>query len=203
MSEYLSGLSGLRLTRAQYSADYRQRYGKISNTTSWKFERQQTFVEPGDDSWQEFDRGNWERSLARFNDRRPKLLAGAREDAARGIGLYRVRVVAEPISPYLLWELNVLKVRAECGEMIRVVDAGLIAEFERDRELPEILTLGDDAVYQVIYDDSGAADGAVLSTERADVERWVSFMEKLYENGEEIDSFFARKVAGRRPSKAA
>jgi hypothetical protein len=203
MSEYLGDLSGARLAQAQYSADYRRSYEKLSDTTSWKFERRQTFVEPHDESWQEFDRGNWERSLARFNDRRPKLLAQAREDAARGIELYRVRIVAEPISPYLLWELHVLKVRAECGEMIRIVDAETIAEFERDGDLPEILTLGDDIVYQIVYDDSGAPDGAIRSADRADVDRWVSFMRKLYDQGQKIDSFFARKVAGRRPSNAA
>lgn len=203
MSDITKNLSGSRLASAQYSADYRRRYEKISDTTSWKFERQQTFIEPADESWQEFERGNWEASLARFNDRRPALLAEAREDAARGIELYRVRIVAEPISRYLLWELNVLKVRAECGEKIRVVDAELIADVERNGVLPEILTLGDDTVYQILYDDSGALDGAIRSTDQADVERWVSFMEKLYENGEELDSFFARRIAGRRPSNAA
>ena len=203
MNKLAESLSGHRLNRMQYSADYLRSYEKIRNTTSWKFERQQTFIEPRDDSWQEFERGNWERSLARFNDRRPRLLAQAREDAARGIELYRVRVVAEPLSSYLIWELNVLKVRAEYGERIRVVDAELIADFERDGALPEILTLGDEIVYQIIYDDSGALEGAIRCTDRADVERWVSFMAEMYGKGEEIDSYFARRVVGRRPSNAA
>lgn len=200
MNEKVGHLSGRRLTLKQYLADYRQCYEKIGNTTSWKFERQQTFVEPDDDSWQEFERGNWETSLARFNERRPALLAQAKEDAARGIELYRIRVVAKPISAYLLWELNVLKIRGECGEKIRVVDAESIAELEMDRELPEILTLGNEVVYQIIYDSSGALDGAIRSVDRADVEGWVSFMAELYKKGEGIDSFFARSVAGRRPS---
>lgn len=203
MSDFTENLSGHRLAAKQYSADYLARYAKIRNTTSWKFERQQSFVEPGNDSWREFERGNWEKSLARSNERRGQLLAAAREDAARGIDLYRVRVVAEPISSYLLWELNVLKVRAECGERIRVVDAELITEFEHEGKLPEILTLGDETVYQVIYDDSGALNGAIRSTDRADVERWTLFIEELYRKGEEIDRFFARRVAGRRPSSAA
>jgi hypothetical protein len=200
MSEKIGHLSGAGLTLDQYLADYRKRYEKLRNASSWKFERQQSFAEPDDDSWQEFERGNWETSLERFNSRRPALLAQAREDAARGIGLYRVRIVAEPISPYLLWELNVLKVRGECGEKIRVVDAESIAEFERDGELPEILTLGGEVVYQILYDDSGALDGAIRSVDRTDVERWISFMKEQYGKGEEIGSFVARRVAGRRPS---
>jgi hypothetical protein len=54
--------------------------------------------------------------------------------------------VAKPISAYLLWELNVLKVRGERGEKIRVVDAESIAGFEMDRKLPEIITLGNEVV---------------------------------------------------------
>lgn len=197
------GLSGHRLTSEQYLEDYFRVYGNTRNTTSWKFERQQTFIEPDDDSWREFDRGNWEDSLARFKDRVPQLLAEAREDAEHGIEMYRVRIVAEPISPYLLWELNALKVRGECGEKIRVVDIGQVAEFEEDGELPEILTLGEKTVYQVIYNADGALDGAIRSTDRSDVERWVSFISELYEKGEGIDSYFAKKVAGRKPTNAA
>ena len=203
MSEFTEGLTGRRLAAKQYLADYRVRYENIRNTTSWKFERRQSFVEPGNDSWREFERGNWDESLARSKERRGQLLAYAREDAARAIGMYRVRVVAEPMSSYLLWELNVLKVRAECGERIRVVNAELIADLERDGRLPEILTLGEETVYQVLYDDFGALEGAIRSTDRADVERWTAFIEDIYRKGEEIDSFFVRRVAGRRPSNAA
>lgn len=138
-----------------------------------------------------------------FEQRRPQLLAEAREDSERGIQLYRVRVVAEPISPYLLWELNALNVRAECGEKIRVVDAGLVEEFESAGALPEILTLGPNTVYQVLYNEAGELDGAICSTDRADVERWVSFIAELYEKGEDIQGYFARRVAGRMPSDPA
>lgn len=196
-------LSGRRLTSLEYLDDYVQRYENTRNAQSWKLERRQTFIEPDDESWQEFDRGNWERSVARFKDRLPQLLAEAREDAERGIEMYRVRIVAEPISPYLLWELNALKDRAECGEKIRVVSVDLVGEFERDHQLPEILTLGDDTVYQVLYNEDGALEGAVLSTDQADVQSWASFVKDLYAKGEEIASFFTRRVAGRKPSNAA
>ncbi|HEX4224350.1 MAG TPA: hypothetical protein VHZ97_18420 [Pseudonocardiaceae bacterium] len=192
------------MTLAQYLEDYFQRYEKAGdNSSSWKFERQQTFREPDDDSWREFDQGNWARSLEVFEQRRPQLLTEAREDSDRGIQLYRVRIVAEPISPYLLWELNALKVRAECGEKIRVVDAGLIEEFESAGDLPEILTLGPDTVYQVLYNEAGELDGAICSTDRADVERWVSFIAELYEKGEDIQAYFGRRVAGRTPADLA
>jgi hypothetical protein len=203
MRKYTGDLAGRRLTVTQYREDYRRRYADTRNTTSWKLERQQTFIEPNNDSWQEFDRGNWEGSLARFRDRMPRLLVQAREDAERGMELYRVRVVAEPLSPYLLWELNALKIRGECGEKIRVVDVGLVEEFERDGEIPEILTLGGETVYQILYNADGALEGAVCSTERSEVKSWVSFIERLYVKGEEIESFFARRVAGRKPSNAA
>jgi hypothetical protein len=86
---------------------------------------------------------------------------------------------------------------------IRVVSATDITNLERDGSLPEIVTLGPDTVYQVIYSEVGAAEGAVRSTDPDEVIRWREFIQRLYASGEDIAIFFDRAVAGLRPPHTA
>ena len=50
-----------------------------------------------------------------------------------------MRVVEEPFTTYLRWQLHSLRVQAECGERIRVVPADAVALFERRERLPEVV----------------------------------------------------------------
>ncbi|WP_344905879.1 DUF6879 family protein [Actinomadura meridiana] len=86
----------------------------------WKLERRQTFQEPDDASYQAFVRGDWEEAQRIENDGRDAL---RRRFVEQGFVLRRVRVVESPITPYLQWEMRALRVRAEAGEEIRVLDA--------------------------------------------------------------------------------
>jgi hypothetical protein len=73
---------------------------------------------------------------------------------------------------------------------------------EQAGPLPEILVLGNLAVYQVLYQEDGAAEGAILATDRETVDYWAAVTEQLYGQGEDIDSFFQREVFGLRPPSA-
>lgn len=187
-------LTGEHLAVEAYFDDYESRY---SNSTgeSWKLERGQSFREQGSPSWDAFARGELDEALRLIEQRRQGLTEYYESATRQGRTLYRVRVVAEPISSYLQWELNSLRQRSECGEKIRVIDAADIRELERDAELPEILTVGTDAVYQMLYDEDGALQGAIRSLLPDDVNRWRSFIADLYDRGEEMESYFDRKVA--------
>ena len=70
-------------------------------------------------------------------------------------------MVEQPITAYLPWELHLLRVHAECGELIRVIGLERVAALEQDSPLPELITLGRNTVYGISYDASGPADGAV------------------------------------------
>jgi hypothetical protein len=76
--------------------------------------------------------------------------------AGKGTDLYRLRVVAKPIIPYLQWELHSLKLRAECGELIRILPAAAVRQLEDDGELPEVVTLGSSNAYHILYEQSAA-----------------------------------------------
>ena len=104
-----SDLVGEGLSVPDYRADFRAEEKAIAGQESWKLERRQHFRQPGSASWEAFARGDWGQALQLIEDRREVLTQFAAEVKAQGLDLYRVRVVEEPIRPYLQWELHSLK----------------------------------------------------------------------------------------------
>ncbi|OXM43959.1 hypothetical protein CFP75_36290 [Amycolatopsis alba DSM 44262] len=195
-------MAGESLGLDAYYEDFRSRFRDIEERDCWKLERGQSFREKDSPSWEAFVKGDWNQALRLISERRESLTEYYGRAAGNGVHLYRVRVVAEPISAYLQWELNSLLQRSECGERIRVVGLDDVAGFERNGELPEIVTLGTKAVYQVVYSRTGLAEGAVRSLKADDVDRWYELISSLYENGEEIAEFVERKGVSLRQSSA-
>ncbi|MFE2375590.1 DUF6879 family protein [Streptomyces sp. NPDC059398] len=192
---------GDRLTTNAYRSDFRQRRMEISRQDCWKLERRQQFEEQ-DSSWQAVRRGSWEEALRLLEDKREGLLSATRRDQQLHTVFRRVRVVEEPLTPYLQWELHALRVQAESGRVIRVIDSAELAELERAGPLPEVVVLGDQALYQVVYTEAGALDGAVRFREPTLIARWASLVRELYEAGEELLPFFERRVADLPPPRA-
>ncbi|HWC78322.1 MAG TPA: hypothetical protein VG756_00020 [Pseudonocardiaceae bacterium] len=190
MLEKLNRVEAADLDSETYLDDFWPRYQKIKDVF-WKLETYQHFREPGVPSWEAFNDGQWERSLRLMAD----MQAEAKTELAQGDFVRRrVRVVDLPLTPYLQWELNFLKLRAEVGEQIRVVSTDKAQSCGFDA-LPELVVLGDVAIYEVLYDRDGNHEGArrfdsveLISGVRRD-------LEKLYAEGEEIRRFFARELA--------
>lgn len=188
-------LTGERLALPDYRTEFSSLQWSIGGQDSWKLERQQHFREPGFGSWEAFARGDWEQALELIEQERDFLAEFSARAAKLGIGLYRLRVVGQPIGPYLQWELHLLRLRAECGERIRVVTEDPVRGFEVGGCLPEIVTLGRQRLYHVLYDDSGVLAGAVRVTDPPAVARATDLTQLLYEQGEDLITFFDRLVA--------
>ncbi|WP_059013064.1 DUF6879 family protein [Streptomyces specialis] len=191
----LESASGERLSLADYRADFRRREDGLSAQDSWKLERQQHFEEPGDPSWEAFARGDWSEALRLNEERRASLSEFGAMCDKRGVGLYRVRVVEKPLVPYLQWEMHTLKLRAECGEAIRVVGPEAIGALERDRPLPELINLGGDTLYEILYDDEGVIEGGVRYTDPHVVASFVELCKSVYAAGEDLLTYFQREIA--------
>jgi hypothetical protein len=58
MSSPLKGAVGERMELPGYYADFEENYSHAREF--WKLERGQEFAEPGDASWEAFDRGDWD-----------------------------------------------------------------------------------------------------------------------------------------------
>jgi hypothetical protein len=194
-SARLGVLGGVRLPLGKYREEFRAAQWAMPGQDSWKLERRQHFREPGFASWEAFARGDWDTALRLMEDEREYLAEFSAKAAQLGIALYRVRVVEEPIDPYLQWELHLLKLRAECGELIRVLTGNQVSLHEADGPLPEIVTLGSSTLYHILYDDMGELTGAVRVTDPSAVAAAAELARHLYERGEDLAAFFERLVA--------
>lgn len=199
MPDLLAGAVGERLELGPYFTDADRRFWRMRGPGFWKLERQQSFREPGYDSWDAFDAGDWEKALALLDAERSRLVDYHRRAATAGFGIYRVRVVAEPLTPYLQWELHALKIRDECGGPIRILEADAVAAYEDTGPLPEIYTLDTSVMYQAIYDETGTLASAVRYEAPDLVIACQSFIQSLYDAGEPIADYFHRAVASLPP----
>lgn len=165
----------------------------------WKLERRQTFQEPDDASYQAFARGSWDEALQIKDQGRDTL---RRRFTEQGFVLRRVRVVESPVTPYLQWEMQALRVRAEAGEQIRVLDASAFRDREAERIMPEVIILGTKVLYEVLYDETGLHSGGRRITDRTVIDECRAEMAALWGKGEDIASYFEREIAPLPPPPA-
>ena len=191
----LNPAQGERLTRDAYRRDFAQHDRDVVGRSSWKFERLQHFLELNNPSWEAFRRGAWDESLALLEARREGLLKSVQEDLERGNPFYRVRVVQEPVTPYLQWELHSLRVQAQCGRPVRVVQAEAVSPLETAVILPEVVVLGGQTLYEVLYTAEGTLDGGVRFTDTRLAQHWEGFIQELYQEGEDVIDYVDRYVA--------
>ncbi|MYV58064.1 DUF6879 family protein [Streptomyces sp. SID3212] len=183
-----------RLDRPRYHEEYyRALESGIRHLN--KLERGQNFKERGFASWEAFAAGQWDTSLSLIEERRDAYVQQVEEAERAGMLQRRLRVVEFPVTPYVQWELHVLRLRVEVGDRIRLLDARTIAGVEKHRPVPEVVILGDVVMFEVRYDDDGNAAGANRFTDRALIEETSAGFDALYEQAEEYGDFFAREIA--------
>ncbi|MFJ5952531.1 DUF6879 family protein [Streptomyces noursei] len=194
---------GERLGNEEYLRDFRARDAAIRDGESWKLERLQHFEEVGSPSRDALRRGDWAAALRLFEEGRENLRGIQADEEARGSVFHRVRVVEEPLTPYVQWELHSLRVSAEYGERVRILPAKALAAAEVDELLPELTIQDGKVLFRVLYADTGVPDGAIRFTEPDIVDSWVAYVRSAYAAAEDIVSYFDRVVAPLPPPPAA
>ena len=194
---------GERLTREDYKRDFRERRAAIRDGESWKLERLQHFEETNDDSREALRQGDWPAVLRLFEADRDALVRRARDEVSRGAVFHRIRVVEEPLTPYVQWELHWLRLSAECGHSVRVLPASAVAAAEGDALLPELNLLDSRVLYRVLYTHAGQPDGAIRFTDPSTVRNWEEHLRELYAAAEDVQAYFGRAVADLPPPPAA
>jgi hypothetical protein len=191
-----------RMDRPTYHADFRRIHQSEIRHLN-KLERGQNFKERGFPSWEAFAAGEWDRALSLIQEKRDVYARQFREAARLDILERRLRVVEFPVTPYVQWELFVLRLRVDLGDNIRVLDARKISDIEKDRPVPEVVILGDVAMYEVLYDDDGNAMGANHFTDRALIQETSAGFDALYERGDDFHEFFDREIIPLAPPAVA
>ncbi|MEG3626420.1 DUF6879 family protein [Streptomyces poriticola] len=191
-----------RLDRLAYHADLGRVYNSGVGFLN-KLERGQHFQERGFASWEAFAAGDWERALALADERREDYAQELRRASQSGVRHRRLRVVEFPVTPYVQWEMFVLRVRVDLGDDIKVMDARDISNIERSRPVPEVVILGDAVMYEVVYDEDGNAAGANRYTDRSLIRETNVGFDGLYERGEEFHAFFDREIARLAPPRVS
>jgi hypothetical protein len=201
MPRPLGDAGGERLELPEYNADFQRHFRQAREF--WKLERGQVYAEPGSPSWVAFNDGDWGESLRLTEGRREELKRYYEENAAAGPATYRIRIVSLPPTPYLQWELQLLKLRDETGGPIRILNESAVAALEDEGPLPDIYTMDRDVMYQAVYDHHGVLAYALRYTDQPLVSRCRDFIAGLYGRGEPISSFFAREIAPLPPPRPA
>jgi len=194
ITELLASAAGVRLEQPEYQRDFGERMWLADGADSWKVERMQSYDESGFLSWEAFLVGDWRAALALIEQERAGFADFYRRFAEHGAAFRRVRIVEAPISPYVQWEFQVLRVRAECGELCRVLTAAQVAEFEVARPIPELVSLAGRTLYRTLYD-HGTPNGAIRFTDPDLIGRYEQFTASLYASGEGLDAYFRREIA--------
>jgi hypothetical protein len=195
MRSLLDQASGERMELPDFRADFERHFRDSGSAGFWKLERQQVFQEPGYDTWEAFVRGEWAESLRLLEAGRADLAAEHRRIAEHGVAVHRVRVVEEPLTAYLQWELHVLRLREQCGSGVRIVRADEVAPLETGGPLPEVFTVGRAVMYEAIYDDRGVLAAARRFADRELIWRCRGIIAGLYAKGEPLADYFTREVA--------
>lgn len=193
---------GKWLRNEEYLRDFRARDAAIRNGDSWKLERLQHFEEVGSPSRDALRSGDWSTALRLLEEGRDNLRRIQADEEARGAVFHRVRVVQEPLTPYIQWELHALRISAEYGERVRILSAEAVAAAETDGMLPELTIQDGQVLFHVLYTETGGPDGAIRFTDPDIVEPWTAYVRNAYAAAEDIVSYFDRAVVSLPPPPA-
>ena len=200
MLDRIPELPATFLPPEEYAPDATGRFANIEDFF-WKLERRQTFQEEEDASYRAFMRGDWDEAL-RIED---ESLGALRDRFKKARFEHRrIRVVELPVTPYLQWEMQALRVRFDAGERIGVLDVAnkAIRDRERNRILPEVIIVGTEALYEVGYDQAGVHNGARRIFDQQVISACRAEMTVLWGKAEDFTTFFAREIAPLPPPPA-
>ena len=199
MLDTIDTLCGDRLALEPYLNEFDARVESLRNTDIWKVERRQEFHQPESESWMAFRDGRYEESLRILEKNRPAIRNSFVELDEQGCTLERIRVVEKPFTTYLRWELPSLHLRAQCGEDVRVISAEPLDGFERDGQVPEVVTLGDSVAYRILYNARGVLQGGIRFTDPTIAGRCREEIAALHGIGEDLAHYFPREVVETEP----
>lgn len=189
--DVLRDAAGTCLLGNVYWSAFDRDFWRCGQSGFWNLKRLQNFQEPDDDSWAAFSRGDWDTAMNLLARRRDSLRQYYRRIDEHGFKTWQVRVVEEPLTDYMRWELRLLRLRDELGGRTRLVQAADLRLWERGGVLPEIVAVGDDVAYCALYDETGLQLGGIRYTDPEFVEQCRLFIRMLYDRAMPIGEYLS------------
>jgi hypothetical protein len=196
MTYLLDQSRGEHLTVEAFYEDFARHFWNCEKF--WKLERAQHFAEPGSKSWQAFNAGDWNEALRLHDAAADDLIEYHHRCDLKGVQTKRIRIVEDPVTPYLQWEMHLLFLRDVTGGPIRVIPDihHTVASVERGlpTHLPELCALDSTILYEHTYDDHGVINGTIKYTDLDTVVKFRYLTEMLYAQGKPIGPYFLRHI---------
>ena len=193
MLDRIREIPGDVLDHRSYHDDFARETANLRGRI-WKLERSQTFKEIGDPSWDAFIAGDWGHALDLLDKDRDAVRADAERNSDQGLEIRRVRVVERPLSPYVQWELHALRMLAEEGLGVNVIEAARLSALEVRGRLPEVVVIDDRVLYEVRYEPDWTPCGARRIRAPEVIRSAAREIAELYHRGEPLLGFFDREL---------
>jgi hypothetical protein len=199
MSYLLDHTTGETLDNEAFYDDFTSHFWSCDQF--WKLETAQHFAEPGNPSWDAFNQGNWGKALELHTARTEALLDYHEQCTEYGITTKRVRVVKQPVTPYLQWEMYLLVLRDATGGPIRILPGNQFTPFEKDcynRPMgpffPEVCGMDKTVMYEHLYDEHGVMYETIKYTDFDTITKFKHLTDTLYKDAEPIGPYFLRHI---------
>lgn len=162
--------------------DFRRKFREASRGVTgrvYKLERRQTFQEPGNPSWEAFAAGDMKRALELIEEDRAAQRDFRRIFDDRAAAFYRLRVIEDPLSRYLRWELAHFRLNAEEGEKIYIVNQAMIADLDLRYDLADYTIFDRSLAFFLNYSDDGLFLHADMVSDPAALAELVDISEEI------------------------
>ncbi len=176
--------NGSYLAPADFSVRFREEWD-AAQVRFLKVERRQWYSQSGDESFDAFVDGQYERAERLLREivlGQEEMYASAQ---ARGVDLVRLRLVEEPLSDYLrFYEIPSYSVSEDLGERI------LLASVDSSQdELPDCIIFDSAVMFVNAYDGVGRLIGAVEVRAKDQIEHHANLAEGLLAGGQPLAEF--------------
>ncbi len=128
-----------------------------------KLETRQVYREPGNPSFEELEKGNFEKAVELLPEARENDVELYRQLSERNIDFVRCRPVVAPLSTYLRWEIGCYDFNAKHGERIFFTDRSSVFD---EYALHDFMVFDRETAFIHNYDEQGEIRGGWIINDK-------------------------------------
>lgn len=158
------------------SEDFFEKFAILMGRTTqsvFKLETMQTYQEPGNPSFEAFQRGDFDEAVRLcWTVRQQQERDHSVMMCQKAISWTRIHLVEKPLTDYLKWELETYNVSVKYGERILIADITDQQQGSYFRKLTDFIIFDDRAVMAHNYDRDGLIQGGWIVDQPSQVQKY-------------------------------